>query len=140
MALPPLATPDDLQVRAGGPIDDPAQAEWLLAEASAIARRFAKRTWVDEDGELVDVPDGVPGVVVEMVLRVLQNPEGVTQDTAGPSSLSFGPNASDRLYLTWPDKLVLRGAGTQSAFSILTVPTASPMHPLHDVVVNGPED
>lgn len=107
---PPLADVATLAARLKVEFDEPDtdQAELLLAQASAIVRSYTGRTFTDADGDLIDpLPDGVSGVVIEMVTRVAQNPEGATQDTAGPYSVSFGPNAAERLYLSSGDRIVL---------------------------------
>lgn len=105
MALPTLATVDDLERRLGQPISDRDQAEALLEYASALIRGYTGRTYVDDDGDLVDpLPDGVTQVCVEMVFRAITNPSGVTQDTAGPFSVSFGSEAAQRVYLQSSEK------------------------------------
>lgn len=137
MTLPSLATVGDLQDRLGESITDTAQADALLDYASALVRAYTGRTYVDDDGNLVDpLPDGVVQVTVEMVFRAVTNPSGVTQDTAGPFTVSFGADAAQRIYLTKADKTIL--GGTNQAFTIDTTPAASPVHELYGALVNGP--
>lgn len=110
MALPPLATVDDLSTRLGQPIVDEPQAEALLVYASTLVRAFAGRNWINPDGELDGVPDEIPPVVVEVVFRAVTNHLGVTQEATGPFSVSFGPDAAQRLYLNASDKAIIRHA------------------------------
>lgn len=112
MTYPALATLADVEARLGRNVDDPLQVEALLVDASALVRTYANETWVNDDGELDDVPDGVPGVVAGIVLRAVQNPTGATQETTGPFSVSYGAAAANRLYLTATDKMILTGHGT----------------------------
>lgn len=109
MARPTLASIEDLQARLGT-IDDPVQAEARLGDASEIVRAYAGEDWLDDGGNLEEVPDQIAGVVAQMVERAARNPGGVVQETAGPYSHSFGPEAAARLYLTKLDKLVIRNA------------------------------
>lgn len=107
MALPTLATVDDLERRLGQPIGDRDQAEALLERASSKIRSYVGTTWVDPDTGLLDgVPEhpDVRGICVEMVFRAVTNPAGVTQDTAGPFSVSFGSEAAQRVYLQSSEK------------------------------------
>lgn len=101
MTLPAFATVEQLEIRLGQSIEGVLipQAEWLLEFASDRIRARTGRTWTDENDDLVDVPGLVTKITVEMVYRAVSNPEGVTQDTAGPFTLSFGPEAAQRLYI-----------------------------------------
>lgn len=136
MTLPTLASTDDLERRLGQPIDNPDQAEALLEYASSLIRAHTGKLYVDTEGDLEDVPDGVTEVCVEMVFRAVTNPTGATQDTSGPFSVSFGPEAAQRIYLSKSDRAILGGKG--SAFTIDTTPHASTWHPLYGAMVNGP--
>lgn len=111
MTLPALATIAALEARLGGHQLDQGeaiQAESLIAYASAVIRGYTGRTYVDDDGELIDpLPDGISEVAVEMVFRAITNPAGVTQDTAGPFTVSFGTDAAQRIYLTGSDRTIL---------------------------------
>lgn len=137
MALPTLATVDDLERRLDQTITARDQAEALLEYASALIRGYTGRTYVDDDGDLVDpLPDGVTQVCVEMVFRAITNPAGVTQDTAGPFSVSFGSDAAQRIYLSRSDKAAL--GYRARAFTIDPTPATATAHPLHGALVNGP--
>ena len=119
--LPLLAEVADLEARLGADVDDETKAEALLDYASALVRKHVGELWVDEEGALTELPDGVRQVVVEMVARAVANPLGVTQaqETVGPFSngVTFGQDAHQRIYLTKADKTIL-GRGTSGAFTV----------------------
>lgn len=137
MPLPLLATIDDLEQRLGSPISDPSQAESLLSYASSLIRGYTHLSYVDADDGLITLPDGVTQVCVEMVFRAVTNPTGATQDTTGPFSVSFGPDAAQRVWLSKSDKLILRPGG-QQAFTIDPTPAAAASSDLCGAWVNGP--
>ena len=118
--LPPLAEHLDLEARYPNLDLDIGQAAVLLEDASAMVRAYAGRTWVNEDGELDGVPDGVRGIVCAVVARAVGNQDGVTQETVGPFNRSFGAQAADRMYLSRTEKLTLRGG--QRAFTVDPTP------------------
>lgn len=118
MTLPSLATISQLANRLGETITNESQAQALLDYASALVRAETGLDYLDDDGALVDpLPSGVAEVTVEMVFRAVTNPAGVTQDTAGPFTVSFGSDAAQRIYLTKADRKILRGAGGLSTIS-----------------------
>lgn len=121
MARPALATVDDLEILLGDSVPDADQAEARLGQASAIVRAFARQTWLNDDNDLENVPDDIPGVVTAMVERASRNPDGATQESAGPFSRSFGPDAASRLYLTANEKSVIRaGVGSTGIGTLST--------------------
>lgn len=140
--LPSLADIDDLQTRLRADVDDTLGAQWMLDYASALVRAECHETWVDEDGELDEVPDAARLVTVEIVYRALTNPAGATTESeqAGPfqHAVSYGPSAADRMYLTKADRTLLGPLGRGRAFSIDTTPETSPLHDLQGALVNGP--
>lgn len=121
MTLPALAAIEALEARLGGRNLDPGdviQAESLIAYASAVIRGHTGRDYVDDDGLLIDpLPDGVAEVAVEMVFRAISNPAGVTQDTAGPFTVSFGSDAAQRIYLTASDRTILGGRASSGLWT-----------------------
>lgn len=127
--LPLLAEIADLEARLGSQVDDETKAEALLDYASALVRKHVGELWVDEEGDLTDLPDGVRQVVVEMVARAVANPLGVTQaqETVGPFSngVTFGQDAHQRIYLTKSDKTILGRGTSGDAFSVDTAPAGS---------------
>jgi hypothetical protein len=108
----PIATLDQLEERVGT-IANPLHAQSLLRYASSLVRAEGNRNWDDED-----TPPELAEVVVGMVERAQANPEGLTQSTTGPFSVSFGSNAAQRVYLTVGDKKIIRAAAGGGAFSV----------------------
>ena len=124
MTLPPLATVEELEQRLGRDIphgEATAQASWLLGYSSALVRAYCRADWIDPDtGLLGPLPSGVAEVAVEIVYRAVTNPEGVTQDSAGSFSVSFGSEAAQRMFLTAGDKAILGGTGRSSIGTLST--------------------
>lgn len=102
--LPALATVVDLEARLGLDPETLADANLgraraALADASALVRMEARRTWVDEAGALTAVPDAVVRVVLGAAQRTYTNPDAVIQESAGPFARRL--NESDTgVYLT----------------------------------------
>lgn len=93
MALVPLADSGALEDWLGVTFADGAEqdrADAVLAHASAAVRVYARRNWVDEEGELDEVPEGIPEIVVRVAARMLANPSGLQSRTTGPFSATFG--------------------------------------------------
>jgi hypothetical protein len=122
MPRPALATSADVAARLGHDVDDEDQVQAWLEDASALARAYAGRTWLNADEtELENEPADVVGVVAGMVVRLISNPDGVTQESLGQFSQSFGSDASQRLFLTAADKLILKAASGRTGIG--TLPT-----------------
>ena len=134
MSLPTLASLSDLEERLGHslPGEDLSSAQRLLRYASSLVRAYAGLSWVDDDGQLADVPGDVVDVVVEIVDRATKNPAGATQVLAGPFSRSFGADAAQRMYLSGSDKTILAAIpGRRAGLQVISttrgpVETASP--------------
>jgi hypothetical protein len=91
--LPSLATLADLEARLGRPITDPAEvsrAEALLADASALVRFEAGRSWVDEFDALIEVPDLAVTITCQAALRGWYNPAGIESQQLGAVSVRYG--------------------------------------------------
>lgn len=92
MALVPLASADDLAAWLGITLT-PAQhdrADVVMLHASSAVRVHARRNWIDADGELDEVPEGIPEIVVQVAARMWANPSGLDSQTTGPFSATFG--------------------------------------------------
>lgn len=96
------ASVEDVEQRLGETPCDREQTESLIRYASALIEGYTGRSWVPDD-----VPEPVRVVCVEVVLRTLMNPAGVSQDTAGPFNSSYGSEAPQRMFLTKSDRTVL---------------------------------
>jgi hypothetical protein len=93
-------------------IDNEDRAEAILAAASTLVTAKTGQAWVDADGvqlEAVDDDDfaAVKTVVVQVALRVYQNPLGITQQATGPFSRSVAAWAALGLSLTDDEKAML---------------------------------
>lgn len=138
MSLPPLATTDDLATwlrRGAFSTTDEEAAELVLKHVSSLIRAESGATYVTDDGDLDDLPEGVEGLALAVAAQVWDNPTFQAQRTTGPFSISFGPNVG--LFLTDEQRLTLSGAG-QKAFTIVTTPQATLDDPLRGAQVNGP--
>lgn len=87
--LPVLASVTDLEARLGLDPETLAEANLgraraALADASALVRMEARRTWVDAAGVLSAVPDAIVRVVLGAAMRTYTNPDGVIQESVGP--------------------------------------------------------
>lgn len=107
--LPPLASLDDLEVRAGRQ-DEVARAEAVLVDASNLVRDEAGKTWVDDLGALAGVPDMVATLVLKVAKRAIDNPEGLTAETY-PEYAWRKDGAEDGVYLTDKECKIARRLG-----------------------------
>jgi hypothetical protein len=114
MTLPALANIDTLEDR--GVVVDLTRAQAALMDVSALIRREAGKTWVDEDGDLEEVPDEVVAVLVEVIRRSVSNPTGATQVSLGDASVSYGGTGRVGALFLYPDeKRIIRRAAGRSA-------------------------
>ena len=61
-SLPPLVTLADFGTWVGEDLTGDQQAAMILDAASALVRAEARRTWTDDSGNLVDVPEQPHGL------------------------------------------------------------------------------
>lgn len=108
MALPSLAPVSDLAAWVGQAIEPgDLRAGAVLSAASALVRAYAGQNWVDENGDLADVPDVVAAVVVQAAARVWANPHGAVAAALDDGSLRWSEASASGLFLTDADKAVL---------------------------------
>lgn len=120
MALPPLASTDDLAVWLGRAVSNEDQAEAVIAAASTLVRTETGRTYVDEDGNLEeDLPDAVRTVVVLVASRVLSNPDSYISETIAGYSYRVADGTVFGLELTDTERRML--GGTESALTSVRV-------------------
>lgn len=105
--LPPLATVGEVAAQFG--TLTPAQeglTSWLLRAASRLVR--ARFPLIDSHlaAGLLD-PEVVSLVVVNMVLRVLRNPNGLKAETIGPFSRTYDTSVAAGMLALAPDELVI---------------------------------
>jgi hypothetical protein len=113
-----------------GPIDssDTDMVNGLLRRASAIIRLQA--TGID-----LRIAQGLIGastvtdIAADMVIRVLRNQDGVSQETIGPTAVTYDPQvASGRLFLT-PDELFMLQPPTATRAAVGTIGTQPALNP-----------
>jgi hypothetical protein len=88
VTVPPLADVSDLEVRVGVTFEaaDTARGEAIIDDVSALARRTARTSWLDENNELDDVPADVTAVVLAASRRLFVNPNGFASEQDGDYS------------------------------------------------------
>lgn len=121
MALPPLATVQDLSDWLDQPIDPAnSRAVAVLSAASSLVRSYTQQDWVDEAGALVEVPDDVVTVVLQVAERKWRNPTGAIQETTGPFSVRYSERSGDGLFLTDTERRMLARYKRDALWSMST--------------------
>lgn len=124
MVLPAFATVEELAFRIPGGIatEDVDRAEAALADASALIRAEAGKTWVNDLNELSGVPDAIVAVTIAASRRALTNPDGVASETVPDYSRTFAATSlSADIYLTKGERrVVLRAAGRSGLWTLAT--------------------
>ncbi len=123
MSTPTLADIWQLRQRVPGDIaeDDLARALAALEDASAWIRVEAGADWLDDLGALETVPGAVVSVCCAVARRILDNPEGLLQESI--AGYSYGrTNATTDIYLTKAEKAIVRkAAGTSPGMVVVTL-------------------
>ena len=118
---PPLASVLDFAARTPGgvAVSDEERVEALLLDASSLARVEAGKTWVNDEGQLEDVPDVVAVVVIAAARRAFANPDGKKSETVEDYTYVREAGAGGGVYLTEAEKaLVRRAAGRSGVWSL----------------------
>lgn len=120
MALPALVTLSDFQTWASRPVVDIERAVAILSAASTLVRTESGRMWVDAAGEVEDDVtetqlDAACTIVKQVASRVYFNPDGNTQEGAGPFSRSVAAWASAGMVLTDDERAQLPTSGPSTA-------------------------
>lgn len=86
--LPALADVYALEVRLGVTFTtaETTRADSILDDVSGVARRVARKTWIDDNGTLEDVPADVVAVVLAAARRLYVNPNGFASEQDGDYS------------------------------------------------------
>jgi hypothetical protein len=126
--LPPLATLEALSERLGILPDaetlDGAQALAALDDASALVRSEAGKEFVDESGDVVNVPDIIVSITLASAFRAVRNPDGTTQATVGDVSVSYTrEGAGGAVFLTRAEQKAVRKAAGRSGVNALVLET-----------------
>jgi hypothetical protein len=129
MSTPTLADIWQLQQRIPGGIaeDDLARALAALEDASAWIRAEAGEDWLDDDGALETVPGAVVSVCCSVARRILDNPDGLLQESVAQYSYSR-TNATTDVYLTKQEKAIIRKAAGNGG-GLMSVPFEGPYTP-----------
>ncbi len=142
--LPALATTDALALRlgvtlAGAELD---RGTAVLDDASALIRSEAGVDWVDEQGQLLDVPPVVESVALAVAYRAYRNPDGLGQASLGDASVSYDRgDAQAAVYLTRDERRsIRRAAGTSAAGAIELISPWSMPADTYPVAVSGGGD
>lgn len=88
MALPSLATPDELAAYIQRPVDA-ATAEIALRLASGKVRGYINRPTLASLADDTTCPDDVKSVVLAVAGRVVTNPSDVRQEAVGSESVTY---------------------------------------------------
>jgi hypothetical protein len=143
MSTPTLASLSQLDARIPGGIsdDDVNRALAALEDASAWIRTEADEDWLDDDGVLETVPAAIVSVCCSVARRIVDNPDGVLQESVAQYSYSR-TNATTDVYLTKQEKKIIArvvGTNTGMVSVILTSPYTPPLPPA-DFVYGGGYD
>lgn len=123
--LPPLATIDQFDARLPGGLStgDSARAEATLEDASALVRAEAGLTWVDDAGDLTEVPDIIVSVTLAAAKRAFVNPDMLRSEAIQDYQASFGSSSPD-VYLTKAERdLIRRAVGRPGLWTLSTTRT-----------------
>lgn len=124
MAQPALAQVPDLAAWVGEDIPSAdARASAVLSAASTLVRSYTGQTWTNEAGALLEVPDDVAMVTVQVAARVWVNPEGVQADSIDDGSRRFVASGETGAYLTLGERDILskyRTAGPKGLWTLGT--------------------
>ena len=125
--LPPLASIAAFEKRLGlapGSLQgsDRARAEAALEDASALVRSEAGKSWVDEEGN-VTAPPAVVTVTLKAARREYMNPNGFQSEQTGPFMYTL-PRGETGVYLTEPEKQIVRRAAGKLGIGTITTPSA----------------
>jgi hypothetical protein len=82
--MPTLATIEDLSKLIE--VTDTDRAEAALEDASVAVRARAGITWVDDSGDLIEVPDAIVSVTRQAAKRQYANPGGYASEQIGQYS------------------------------------------------------
>lgn len=125
-----LATYDEFVIWMGRDVDNSERAQAILDAASTLVRSHSGRAWVDDGTPDTDLTatqlDAARTVVLMVAQRVYNNPDGVTQQAAGPYSKSVAAWAAYGLELTAAEKslIAVNSGGIPGLSSIRVVAPA----------------
>lgn len=105
--------------------DEALQTNEYLGDASDLIRAESGRTWLNEAGDALEGTEAqlasLQRVAAAMVTRVMRNPGGATQRTAGPFSESFVPQSvSTSVYLTKSERKIVAHVSGKAGLAVLS--------------------
>lgn len=110
-------------------VEGEARVATLIDDASALVVQTVNDSDVTDVWKADGAPSAVVPVLVSMVRRAIDNPEGVSQKSVGDASMSWGSSRggssrpSEALYLTTNERrIVRRAAGTDHTSMTLESP------------------
>lgn len=137
--LPPLASIEQFDSRLPGGLStvDGARAEATLEDASALVRAEAGQTWVDDAGELTDVPDICVSITLAAAKRAFVNPDMLRSEAIQDYQVAFGSSSPD-VYLTKAERdLIRRAVGRAGLWTLSTTRSDNAAGDVPSVTAHG---
>jgi hypothetical protein len=114
--------------------DEEEYALIMLEGVSAYVRGEIGKTYLDEDGALLGVPQEVRTLVMQMGGRIWRNAEGVIQDTAGPFTSRWAEKIAEGLYLTEAEERIVARYQSNKRSGLFALPVTMGDYALSDLV------
>ena len=123
MSLPSLTDADAFAVRYGRSLseDETERIEALLGDASDMVRDIAGEDYVDDAGDLEEVPPAIISVVCEAVRRAFDNPAGLQGETTGNYTWRGPTPTGSGVHLTMGEKRIIRRAAGRLGVGVVTL-------------------
>jgi len=141
MTPAPLADVAALEKWLGEAITEDAdvqRAELVLRFASALVRRESGRTWLDDNGELIDVPDDVHLVTLAVAGRAYVDVEGWVRESVDDWT-GEKESAEAGVYLTAAEESILAAFKGNRYGGLGVVETTRGDAPMHRLGLFGQE-
>lgn len=118
-----LITTDQFERRTGRTLSatQSIQVEALIADASALVVDIVNDSTITDTWTDATVPASIVPVVVAMVRRGIENPNGYRQVTAGPFSHSVGATSATGVFATRDEVRAIRKAAGTSGVAALNL-------------------
>lgn len=142
MSTPTLASIQQLDARFPGGLadEDTNRALAALEDASAWIRIEAGEDWLDDSGNLDDVPPAIVSVCCAVARRIVDNPAGIMQRSIAGYSEGL-TNATTDVYLTKQEKAIIRKVSGVGGLTVVTLEGPyTPPWPDADFVYGGGYD
>ena len=116
------------------------QVEALITDASALVVDIVGDSTITDDWDIATpatVPASIVPVVVSMVRRALDNPNGYSQESIGNYSYSIASGSSAGLFANKDEIRAIRKAAGSSGIASLNLDSHLPTGPNYDVWLDG---